>query len=86
MPCWVRVLEHFEAPFRQKEARQAIVRYADFSLDLLGGKPLDFDRLNKVCRGEWPSRIVPLIPSCCTRNRSNPERTIHGRRRCCSTT
>src|SRR5262249_46897743 len=34
MPCYVRVLEHFELPFRQKEYRQAILRYADFSLEL----------------------------------------------------
>src|SRR5262249_33525735 len=25
-------------------------------------KPIDFDKLNKVCQTEWPSRIVPLIP------------------------
>src|SRR5205807_2543166 len=62
MPCYVRVLEHFELPFPHKEYRQAILRYADFSLDLLGGDPLDFDKLNKTCQSEWPSRIVPLIP------------------------
>jgi hypothetical protein len=62
MPCYVRILEHFELPFRQRDYRRAILRYADFSLELLGGKPLDFDRLNAVCQGEWPSRIVPLIP------------------------
>jgi hypothetical protein len=62
MPCYVRVLEHFELPSRKKEYRQAILRYADFSLELLGGKPIDFDKLNKVCQTEWPSRIVPLIP------------------------
>jgi hypothetical protein len=62
MPCYVRVLEHFELPFPQREYREAILRYADFSLELLGGKPIDFDRLNVICQGEWPSRIVPLIP------------------------
>jgi hypothetical protein len=62
MPCYVRVLEHFELPFRQRDYRQAILRYADFSLELLGGKPIDFDKLNSVCQTEWPSRIVPLIP------------------------
>src|SRR5262249_32222889 len=46
MPCYVRVLEHFELPFREKEYRQSILRYADFSLELLGGKPIDFDKLN----------------------------------------
>ena len=48
MPCYVRVLEHFELPFRQKESREAIVRYADFSLELLGGNPVDFDKLNET--------------------------------------
>jgi hypothetical protein len=76
MPCYVRVLEHFELPFRQREYRQDILRYADFSLELLGapspaskkkrgqaeGAKIDFDKLNAVCQTEWPSRIVPLIP------------------------
>jgi hypothetical protein len=62
MPCYVRVLEHFELPFRQRECRDAIIRYADFSLELLGGKPIDFDKLNATFRGEWPSRVVPIIP------------------------
>jgi hypothetical protein len=62
MPCYVRVLEHFEVPFRQKESHEAILRYADFTLELLGGKPTDFDKLNEVCQTEWPSRVVPIIP------------------------
>jgi hypothetical protein len=62
MPCYVRVLEHFELPFRQKEHRQAILRYADFSLEVLGGNPIDFDKLNATFQTEWPSRIVPIIP------------------------
>src|SRR5262249_42451104 len=38
MPCYVRVLEHFELlPARQRAYREAILRYADFTLDLLGG-------------------------------------------------
>jgi hypothetical protein len=62
MPCSVRVLEHLELPFKQKEYREAILRYADFSLELLGGDPIDFDKLNTTFQGEWPSRIVPMIP------------------------
>jgi hypothetical protein len=64
MPCYVRVLEHFELspPGRQKAYDDAILRYADFTLDLLGGDPVDFDRLGATFRGEWPSRIVPVIP------------------------
>jgi hypothetical protein len=62
MPCYVRVLEHFDVPFRQKEYREAILRFADFTLELLGGKPTDFDKFNAICQTEWPSRIVPVIP------------------------
>jgi hypothetical protein len=62
MPCYVRVLEHFELPFPKQEYRRAILRYADFSLELLGGKPIDFDKLNATFQSEWPSRIVPIIP------------------------
>jgi hypothetical protein len=62
MPCYIRVLEHFELPFREKEYRQAILRYADFTLELLGGKPVDFDKLNETVQTEWPSRVVPIIP------------------------
>jgi hypothetical protein len=67
MPCYVRVLEHFDLQFPKQAYHDAILRYADFSLELLGGsaKPradIDFDKLNAVCQSEWPSRIVPLIP------------------------
>jgi hypothetical protein len=71
MPCYVRVLEHFEQPERQKEYRDAIVRFADFTLEILstdppksGGtaKEIDFERLNATFQTEWPSRIVPVIP------------------------
>jgi hypothetical protein len=73
MPCYVRVFEHFELPFRQKEYRDAIVRYADFTLELLGGKPIDFDKLNTVLQGEWPSRVVPLFPIVLHANTLKPD-------------
>jgi hypothetical protein len=62
MPCYVRVLEHFDLPFSQAAHRQAILRYADFGLELLGGHPVDFDRLRTTLEAEWPSRVVPTIP------------------------
>jgi hypothetical protein len=68
MPCYVRVLEHFDLSFPQQQYRQAILRYADFSLDILGRDPradkgpIDFDKLNATFQREWPSRIVPIIP------------------------
>jgi hypothetical protein len=71
MSCYVRVLEHFEVPFRQKDYREAIVRFADFTLEILstdppkaegGAKGIDFDRLDATLQTEWPSRVVPVIP------------------------
>jgi hypothetical protein len=62
MPCYVRVLEHFDLPFPQEAYRQAILRYADFGLELLGGSPVDFNKFRTVLEAEWPSRTVPTIP------------------------
>jgi hypothetical protein len=62
MPCTVRFLEYFDLSFPQKEYRQAILRYADFSLELLGGDPIDFDKLNDTLQTEWPSRVAPFMP------------------------
>jgi hypothetical protein len=68
MPCFVRVYEHFELPFPQQAYHEAILRYADFSIDILSGQrktaqgPIDFDKLNTTFQREWPSRIVPMIP------------------------
>jgi hypothetical protein len=74
MPCYVRVLEHFELlPGRQQAYRDAILRYADFTLDLLGGDPLDYDNLGAVFRTEWPSRIVPVTPLLLHANTIKPQ-------------
>jgi hypothetical protein len=62
MPCYVRVLEHFEQPFPKQAYHEAILRYADFTLQILGGRPTDFDKLNATFQTEWPSRIVPIFP------------------------
>jgi hypothetical protein len=66
MPTQVRVMEHFELPFPQKAYREAILRYADFSLDILSyrkpGEPIDFDKFNATIQTEWPSRVVPIFP------------------------
>jgi hypothetical protein len=75
MPCHVRVLEHFDLlPGRHRAYRDAIVRYADFTLELLGGKEIDFDKLNTTFRGEWPSRIVPVIPLLLHANTIRPQK------------
>jgi hypothetical protein len=66
MPCYVRILEHFELPHKQKEYRESILHFADFTLEILGsqkvGEPPDFDKLSATFQSEWPSRIVPIIP------------------------
>jgi hypothetical protein len=69
MPCYVRVCEHFDLPVPKEAYREAILRYADFSIDIVSGRdakgvqgPLDFARLNATFQSEWPSRIVPMIP------------------------
>jgi hypothetical protein len=58
MPCYLRVLEFFDLSFPRDAYRQAIVRYADFGLELLGGQPPDIEKFRTVLEGEWPSRTV----------------------------
>jgi hypothetical protein len=73
MPCYVRVLEHFELPFPEQRYRKDIVRFADFTLEILGGKPVDFDKLNATFRLEWPSRFVPVLPLMLHANSIQPD-------------
>ena len=73
MPVYVRVLEHFELPCPKKGYDDAIVRYADFSVEIMGGKPIDFDKLNAMFQTEWPSRIVPIIPLMLHANSIKPD-------------
>jgi hypothetical protein len=74
MPCYVRVLEHFELlPNKHQAYRDAILRYADFTLDLLGGDPIDYDKMGAVFRAEWPSRIVPVTPLMLHANTIKPQ-------------
>jgi hypothetical protein len=69
MPTQVRVYEHFDLPFPKKAYDEAILRFADFSIDILSGQdpkgpktPIDFGKLDAAFQSEWPSRIVPMIP------------------------
>jgi hypothetical protein len=74
MPCYVRVLDHFELlPGKQQAYRDAILRYADFTLDLLGGDPIDYDKMGEVFRSEWPSRIIPVTPLMLHANSIKPQ-------------
>lgn len=62
MPCYTRTLEHFDLPHSREEYRDAILRYADFGLELLGGTPFDIEKFRTTLEAEWPSRVVPTIP------------------------
>jgi hypothetical protein len=66
VPVALRFLEHFQlfdlARHPEHEYRQALVGWADFSLDVLGGTPLDWERFRASCRSVWSNRIVMLIP------------------------
>lgn len=62
MPVSVRTMEYFDLRFPRDEYRQAIVRYADFGLELLGGDPFDLEKFRTTLENEWPSRCVPTIP------------------------
>jgi hypothetical protein len=62
LPYYCRFLQHFDLPHPERAYRDALLRYADYSLDLLGGKPLDFDHLRRSYTAHWPSRFVAVIP------------------------
>jgi hypothetical protein len=62
LPYNVRFLDHFDLPYPKEEYHHAILRFADFSLELLGGKPLDIGRLRRSYLSHWPSRFVAIIP------------------------
>jgi hypothetical protein len=62
LPYNVRFLDHFDLPYPQEEYHDAILKFADYSLELLGGKPLDRNRLRQSYLSHWPSRFVAVIP------------------------
>jgi hypothetical protein len=66
VPVALRFMEHFQlyelARHRQPEYRGALLRWADFSLETLGGNPLDWEKLRTSCRALWPNRVVMLVP------------------------
>jgi hypothetical protein len=66
VPVAMRFLDHFQlyhlAPHSQSECRSALLEWADFSLETLGGQPLDRDRLRTSLRSLWPNRAVMLVP------------------------
>jgi hypothetical protein len=62
MPAQVRVQEFLDVAFNREAAHAAILRYADFGLELLGGSPFDAERFRSTLESQWPSRVVPTIP------------------------
>ncbi len=66
VPESLRFMDHFglfELAARPKsDCREALLRWADFSLETLGGKPLDWDQLRTSMRSLWPNRVVMLVP------------------------
>jgi hypothetical protein len=73
MPCYVRVMEFFELPFPKEAYREAIVRYADFGLELLGGTPVDHEKLRVALEREWPSRTVSTMALMLRANQIKPD-------------
>ena len=61
LPSYTRLREHFELP-EQQEHRESVLRYADFSLEHIAGKPVDFEKLHAAYLPEWPTRFVMIIP------------------------
>jgi hypothetical protein len=66
VPVALRFMDHFQlydlARHRKTEYRRALLEWADFSLETLGGKPLDWDKLRTSLRALWPNRVVMLVP------------------------
>lgn len=62
LPAYLRVFDFFELPYPKEQYRLALGRFADFTLEMLGGKPFDLQRWNTTLQEQWPSRVVPVIP------------------------
>jgi hypothetical protein len=66
VPVSLRFVHHFQlydlAKHSKAEYRKALLEWADFSLETLGGKPFDQDNLRASVRTLWPNRVVMLVP------------------------
>lgn len=62
MPTDARVREFFEQAPALEQNRDAILHFADTGLELLGGDPVDFEKLRANLESQWPSHVVPTIP------------------------
>ncbi len=62
LPAYLRVFDFFELPYPRDQYRAAVTRFADFSMESIGGKPFDLQKWNTTLEEQWPSRVVPAIP------------------------
>lgn len=66
VPVALRFMEHFRlfdlADRPRREYREALLEWADFSLEVVGGSPLDGDKLRASYRSAWANRMVMLGP------------------------
>jgi len=62
LPAYLRVFDFFELPYPRDSYRAAVTRFADFTMELVGGKPWDQNKWTSTLEAEWPSRSVPAIP------------------------
>jgi hypothetical protein len=66
VPVALRFMDHFRlydlAKYRKPEYKEALLKWADFSLETLGGKPLDWAKFSTSLRTLWPNRVVMLVP------------------------
>lgn len=63
MSAYVRFYDHFDLPHPEQEDRKAILRYADFTLKVLGGTPFDLDRMRSYWMASgYSNRSCMMIP------------------------
>ncbi|MCK4301045.1 MAG: hypothetical protein KAX80_16010, partial [Planctomycetes bacterium] len=62
MPADIRFLEHFELPFDRKKVHDSLRRYAEFSLQHLGGDPFDLEAFRRAYLDSVPDRFSMMIP------------------------
>jgi len=73
LPAYLRVFDFFELNFPHEEYRRALTRFADFTMESIGGKPFDLQKWNTTLEQEWPSRVVPAIPLMIGADTVNPD-------------
>lgn len=62
LPAILRLFDFYELNYPKESYHKMVLRFADFSLGALGGKPFDIDKWNATLQEQWPSRVVPAIP------------------------